>query len=401
MRLALATAVLLCVLAATPAPAREGYRTSGSCDGVPRVALITPPGICVGLVAEQLGFPRGLALVGSDVYLADLASRTPGRGRVLRLPLFGRGAPQVVLTGLNQPNAIAAAPDGTLYIGEVGQIVRFDPKAANPRATMQLVVTGLPQDGRHNLTGFAIAADGALLVNIGSRSDNCEGDNGRAPNPAAPCPEFAGRPPRGVLIRIDATTVRPVRAANAPVFARGIRNALAFALLSDGRLIAAANARDSIDSADPHLSDAALPHDTLFVVERGSNYGWPYCFDANRPSPEYPRFDCRTMHLPNMLLPPHAAPLSMIRYTGTRLPGLNGKLILAYHGYRALGHRIVALPLGPNNVPHGPEATIVSGWTMKAGVRPQGFPSALLQLPDGSILVAEDHNRSLLRISTR
>jgi glucose/arabinose dehydrogenase len=285
-------------------------------------------------------------------------------------------------------------------VGEVGQIIRFDPKAVNPRATVQLVVTGLPQDGRHNLTAFALAPDGALYVNIGSRSDNCETPNGKPPNPAAPCAEFASRPPRGTMIRIDPTTSRPVQAANVPVFARGIRNAMGFAFLPDGRFVAASNGRDNIDSADPRLSDDALPHDSLLLVSQGANYGWPYCFDANRPSPEYPRYNCGQMRAPTLLLPPHAAPLSMIRYTGTRLKSLSGKLILGYHGYRALGHRIVALPVGSDALPHGPEENIVSGWTTLAGVRPQGFPSALLQLPDGSILVAEDQNRTLLRIST-
>ncbi len=400
MRLFISAVALSIGWLATPAMAKDGYRTAGSCDGVPRVALKTPPGICVGLVAEKLGFPRGLALIGSDVYLVDLASRTPGRGRILRLARFGRGAPEVVLSGLNQPNGIAALPDGTLYVGEVGQIIRFDPRAANPRATVQLIVTGLPKDGRHNLTAFALSPDGALFVNIGSRSDNCETPNGKAPNAAAPCPEFASRPPRGTMLRIDATTSRPVQAANAPVFARGIRNAMGFAFLADGRLIAASNARDSIDSADPRLSDNALPHDTLLLVTQGANYGWPYCFDASRPSPEYPRYMCNQMRAPTLLLPPHAAPLSMIRYTGTRLKGLSGKLILGYHGYRRLGHRIVALHMGGDGLPQGPEENVVSGWTTLAGVRPQGFPSALLQLPDGSILVAEDQNRSLLRIST-
>lgn len=44
----------------------------------------------------------------------------------------------------------------------------------------------------------------------------------------------------------------------------------------------------------------------------------------------------------------------MIHYTGAKLPALKGKLILAYHGYRARGHRIVAVTAGG-------EADIVSG----------------------------------------
>lgn len=393
--LALATAMF-----AHPSAAKEAYRTAGTCDGVPRVALKTPPGMCVGLIATKLGFPRGLARVGSDIYLADLASRTPGRGRLLRLPNFGRGTPQVVLTGLNQPNSIQAAPDGTLYVGEVGRIIRFNPRAANAAATIQPVLTGLPQDGRHNLTAFVVAPDGALIVNIGSATDNCEGPGGRKPNPTAACPETLGKPPRGALLRVPPVGPRPLPAALAQVFARGIRNAMAFAFLPDGRLAVASNARDNIDGADPKLSDDALPHDTLIVVAPGGNHGWPYCFDANRPSPEYPRYNCGAMHGPAVLLAPHAAPLGMIRYTGARLKALSGKIVLAYHGYRARGHRIVAVGLDGGGTPAGPEIDVVSGWGPQPGVHPLGTPAAMLELPDGSILIAEDQNRALLRIST-
>ncbi|MES2096089.1 MAG: PQQ-dependent sugar dehydrogenase [Pseudomonadota bacterium] len=399
-------ALLLAVLALLASPAvarkapREGYRTSGQCDGFPRVSLTTPPKLCVGLVAAKLGFPRGLALIGSDLYIADLASRTPGRGRILRLAQFGRGAPQVVLSGLNQPNGLAADDKGRLYVGEVGRVFRFDPRAADPRATILTVITGLPSEGRHNLTSLVLAPDGGLIVNVGSFSDNCETATGGMPNPAARCPELQQRPPRGALLRIAPGTSLPVAAANAEVFASGIRNAMALAFLSDGTLIAASNGRDNIDSADPKLSDDALPHDLLLKVDKGANYGWPYCFDAGRPSPEFPRFNCSTVRAPIMLLAPHAAPLGMIRYSGTRLPGLTGKLLLAYHGYRARGHRIVAIAVGPGGVPSGTENDIVSGWTGVAGLRPQGMPVALLELPDGSVLIAEDQNRCLLRLST-
>jgi glucose/arabinose dehydrogenase len=391
--IALALILLAASLAGGPGHAREGYVTRGTCDGFPRVSLKTSPGLCVGLVATKLGFPRGLALIGSDLYVTDLASRTPGRGRVLRLANYGRGAPQTILSGLNQPNGIAATRDGFLYVGEVGRLIRFDPKASNPRATVRVVLAGLPQDGRHNLTAFTLAPDAALIINVGSFSDNCERIDGSAPDPRRPCPERSARPPRGALLRHSLSERR------ISVLARGIRNAMAFAYLPDGTLMAASNGRDNIDSADPALSDEALPHDVLLAIKPSADYGWPYCFDDRRQSPEYPSFDCRKVQAPVALLAPHAAPLGMIYYAGNRLPGLSGKLVLAYHGYRARGHRIVTLAVASGGRIVGAERDIVAGWTFKSGIRPQGFPSALLALPDGSILVAEDQNRSLLRIS--
>jgi len=388
-------------LAAPQVEAREGYRTAGQCDGFPRVALTTSPRLCVGLVVQHLGFLRGLALVGSDVYVTDLASRTAGRGRVLRLGNFGRDAAQVVLTGLNQPNTILQGRDGWLYVGEVGRITRFDPRAPSPQATIEAVVTGIPTDGRHNLVAFTFAPDGAILLNVPTASDNCEQANGRPPDPNARCREFLLQPPRGTVIRVAPGRPRPFPLRLGEVFASGIRNAMAFVWPPGGDLLAVSNSRDNINSADPRLSDEKLPHDVLLRIAKGDNLGWPYCFDNRRPSPEYPRYDCRRMRAPAALLPPHAAPLSMIRYTGERLPGLNGKLVIGYHGYRALGHRIVTVALDAAGNPAGAPVDLVSGWTAVPGLRPQGAPTAMLQLPDGSILVAEDLNRSILRISTR
>src|SRR5215467_9517014 len=59
------------------------YTTTGLCDGLPRVNLETPPGVCVGVVLSgprvmpipgtDLRFPRGLAeLPNGDLILADM-----------------------------------------------------------------------------------------------------------------------------------------------------------------------------------------------------------------------------------------------------------------------------------------------------------------------------------------
>lgn len=400
-RLGFVLLILALIVPVAPAAARfrGTYKTAGVCDGFPRISVTTPKRVCVGLVATGLGFPRGLAVIGTDLYIADLASRTPGRGRILRLANFGRGAPEVVLSGLNQPNGLATR-NGWLYVGEVGRIIRFAPRSANPQASIKVVMSDLPEDGRHNLSAFILAPNGGMIVNVGSYSDNCETDAGGKPNPAGRCPEQLRSPPRGSLLRVPPDAKLPVSAVTAEVLATGIRNAMGLAFLPDGTLLAATNGRDNIDSADPKLSDDLLPHDLLLTIAKGGNYGWPYCFDAARPSPEFPRYDCRGVRGPTMLLSPHAAPLSMLLYTGTRLPELNGKLLLGYHGYRARGHRIVAIALGANGRPSGGEIDVVAGWNTVAGLRPMGQPSAMIQLPDGSVLIAEDQNRTLLRLST-
>lgn len=392
----LAALLLLCLAGVGAAASRSGaqaYRASGTCDGLPRLALRTPPGLCVGLVARGSGFPRGVATVGSDVYVADLGARTPGRGRVLRFP-GGRGPAQVVLTNLNQPNGIAAAPGGQVYVGVIGGIIRFDPRAREPGRTVRPVLTGLPGDGLHNLTAFAVAPDGALLVNVGSASDNC--GTGRAADRRKPCGELARDPPRAAILRVQPRAGGPVDARDAEVIATGLRNAMALAFTPQGVLLAAGNARDHIDKADRRLSDAALPHEPLVRVVKGADFGWPYCFDNRRASPEYPGYDCRRKRAPERLLPPHAAPLGAAVSRGGVL-GQGDRLLLAFHGYRPAGHRIVALPLDGSGKTAGGPVDVVSGWEPSAD-RPRGAPAGIAVAADGSIFVVEDRNGTLLRI---
>ena len=393
--------VLLLMLCAASSPAATPagqYSTAGDCDGFPRVDLKTPPGFCVGLVARQLGFARGVVAIGPDIYLADMGGWHRKRGRILHLPARGQGKPQVLLNGLDEPNGLAPGPDGSLYIGVLGKVIRFYPKAANPSQTVREIVTGLPDDGRHPLIALATGADGALFINLGSATDHCEKDDGSAPDPAQPCPETVATPPRGSILRImpgkdavDARTVKP--------YATGLRNNMALAVLPSGRLLAASNARDYINRADPSLSDEELPHEPYNRVEPGADYGWPYCYDRKLPSPEYPVFDCSAKQAPTLLLPAHAAPLGMLLYRGRLLAGLDGQLLIGYHGYRAKGHRIVSLAVDGQGQPLGEPQDLVAAWDYAEGAHPQGAPVALWQMDDGSVLISEDHNGTLLRLA--
>jgi glucose/arabinose dehydrogenase len=394
-----ACAVLLLIplriFAASPG---QGYKTSGDCDGFPGVALTVSQPFCVGLVASRLGFARGVAAIGHDIFVVDMGGWDSHRGRLLRLPSGGHGAPEVVLRGLYQPNGLAPGPNRTLYVGITGKIVQFDPYAKNPVLTMRDVVTGLPTTGRHPLATMAVAQDGLLYFNVGSATDNCERPKGESGDPPNPCPETLEAPPRGSILSAPRSG-ESREARELAVYARGLRNSMAMAVLPNGRLVAAVNARDSIDRVSPSLSDEELPHDTLDLIEPGADYGWPYCFDNNRPSPEYPSFDCHQRMSPTMLLPPHAAPLGMLVYQGKRLSGLDGKLIIGYHGYRSTGHRIVSVEVSSQSMPVGQPAELVRDWGFEAGRHPQGAPVSLFEMEDGSIVITEDHNGTLLRLS--
>jgi glucose/arabinose dehydrogenase len=390
----------LAPLLAAAAPADRAYRTQGDCDGFPAVALTTSEGLCVGLVAEGLGHARGVAVIDDDVFVVDMVAWESRKGRLLRLSKGGRRAPEVVLHDLNQANAVVRGPGRTLYVGVTGQVLQVDPAAADPGKSVRVVVDGLPGTGRHPVPSLAVGADGALFVNVGSATDNCHPAGGRLPDPKAACPETQENPPRGSVLRFPprATTWH---ANELPPYARGLRNSMAMAVLANGRLAVAVNARDGINHADPSLADAALPHDPLVVLQPGGDYGWPYCYDLRVASPEYPGFDCAAKLAPDLLLPAHAAPLGMLLYRGDKLPGLSGKLIVGYHGYRATGHRIVAVTLDKDQRPTGTPSELVTDWEQREGSHPQGSPVGLVEMADGSVLISEDHSGALLRLSRK
>ncbi|MFK2891718.1 PQQ-dependent sugar dehydrogenase [Dyella flagellata] len=392
----LAVCAVFALGAAPAAQARQGYQTTGHCGDYPRVNLQTAPGVCVGLVAQHLGFPRGVATLGNDIYVVDNGDWVADKGRLLRLR--GHQPPEVLLDRLDRPNAILLTPDKRLLIGLAGRIISVDPEAANPAASVRDVVVNLPITGRHPLPAMALAPDGTLYINVGSASDNCDQDLGKPSRPAV-CPETQETPPRGAVLSAKLGTGEPLDAVRLPVFARGLRNSMALAVGENGQVIDAVNARDAINAIDPRLSDEELPHDTLDYLVAGADYGWPYCFDNDRPSPEYAQYDCSKKAVPARLLPPHAAPLGMLIYHGHALPGQQRHLIIGYHGYRNLGHRVVSLALDEKLRPRGEPQDLVWGWSSAPGDHPMGAPVSLVEMQDGSLLVTEDRNGTLLRIA--
>ena len=163
------------------------------------------------------------------------------------------------------------------------------------------------------------------------RTANC-----RARAPSA-CPETRG-PNAHAVVREYAFDWNSGRATGVTIFAEGLRNSLALIETKQGALLQAENSRDAIGDLMPDLpDDESLPPDEINLLEAGAQYGWPYCYGANIASPDYPSFDCSGMRRPLIELPAHAAPLSMAWF--------DGGLIVAYHGFRANGHRIVRFAL--------------------------------------------------------
>jgi glucose/arabinose dehydrogenase len=381
----------------------QTYRTTAgqTCGGYPKVTIGLAPGMCAGLVVPRtrnLRLPRTLAQIpGTDDWLVtDLGGWGTRAGAVWKLDVTPGQPARItrVLNRLSMPHTVAFGPGGLAYVGEMGRIFSFDPRAADPASTIRDVVANLPanelHDDRHPLSAFIFAADGALLVNVGAPSDQCLDAAGKPI--AIPCPESA------------ATAVVRRYAAAGPgrwnpaftVFASGLRNSMAMLPTRAGQIIQIEN---SID-----LPDAGRPFDEINVLEQGRHYGWPYCMDRATVVPAWTaarQMDCAgpAHTAPIILLPPHSAPLGMAWYHGAMFPQLEGKLLVGLHGYREGGARILAYGVDARGLPTGQPLNLTPEWAVRSGVRPRGHPVGVHVGADGAIWVADDKSGVILRLA--
>ncbi len=388
------------VAALTPhAKAAAGpYASHGTCAGYPRVDLQTPPGYCVALLADGaagLRFPRRLLEISPGrFWLVDMGSWEPSRGRLLEfsLPAPGeRPAPiafTVLAEKLDRPLGLALGPDGQVWLGEAGRISRIAIGAPGTPVQPQTVIDGLPASGAHPLKEIVFGAKDKLYINVGSASDACRDNAGKQ---AVPCPETEGAQPRAAVY--EATLAGPDFALQTlKPYARGLRNSVALAFVSGPNVLL--QGENSID-----YPDETLPPEELNVIREGGHYGWPYCVGMRTPARGYEgRFDCVRTEPAAMLWPAHAAPLHMLAVPGAATNPFAGQLVVAWHGYRAGGHRVVGFRLDAQGKPVGAAQVWIGGWAAAPGVRPPGAPTGMAIDAAGRLLVVEDRHKTLLML---
>ena len=276
-----------------------------------------------------------------------------------------------------------------MYVAEAGRIVRLNPKTSPLVA--ETVLTGLPDEGHHPLKQMVFDANGDVYLSMGAKTDHCEGKDNAAVG--FPCQEAQG-------VRATASIWKITSLLNQPrisVYAGGLRNAMGMAWSPTGALVVTENGRDNINQADKKLSDAKLPHDELNVVKSGRDYGWPYCYDNNRLNPEYRMRSkaCAGKVKPAQLLPAHSAPLGILLYPNDgEITALRGQFLIALHGYRDTGHRVISVNADTMRSSH----EVVGAWAATDN-QPMGAPVELRASPSGKLYITDDRNGVVLRLT--
>ena len=389
------------------------YKIAGDCDGFPRIDISTASGFCVGIVdnGANLLKPRfTIELDNEDLVLSDMGSWDPLKGKIFyykkennlytKSVLFSAKNikaedPRILVT--DRPNQLLLGPDKLVYIGTPTAILRFNPKAQSILSSLEIVISNLPANGLHALKAMTFNNKKQLFVNVGSVTNVCE-KFGVFGQKMKSCPESEDLVAGQGQIRMYQMQENGTFSKNFKVFAKGTRNSMA--LLFDAQsetLLQAENGRDSIDKHSKSLADDDFPHEEINIISEGKHYGWPYCFDDNKNNPEWINVICKNYTAPYLMLPPHAAPLSMLKHSGLNFPAwYKNRLIMGLHGYAQFGHRIVTYLRDETGQPTGVPLSLVYDW--KTEENKPGTPVGLFEMKDGSILITEDNNKKVLRL---
>jgi glucose/arabinose dehydrogenase len=339
--------------------------------GLDGLTLQAPPGVEVSVVAAGLGAPRFMDFDDAGNLLVGAA----GEGSVYRF-LFAEGAlgdPEPLVSGMLYPASVVhvALDDGEyLYVGETHQISRFTYDPAGPLGEQEIVVPDLPTGG-HRTRTVAFGPDGMLYLAVGSSCNICvEAD----------------------AIRSTVSRANP-DGSGLEIIATGLRNPVGLDFQPEtGLLWATVNERDNQGNE--------IPPDLVTVVTEGADYGWPGCVPPDA-TPQEPGADCAGITPPTIGIQAHSAPLGLAFVAGDGVPEtLDGDLIVVQHG--SWNRQPPAAPklLLIDFADGAPVAArdFITGWQDASGQR-WGRPAGIVVAPDGSLVVSDDENGLLYRIS--
>jgi glucose/arabinose dehydrogenase len=297
-------------------------------------------------------------------------------GRVYEVTIDGdKRSHKVLAEKLTQPTAVYA--DGALYVFAIDKVLRYD-HAAKGAAGLPVDITkafNLPPEQHHNWKYVRVGADKKLYVPFGAPCNICE-----------PSKEYAQ------IRRYN------MDGSNMEVIATGVRNTQGFDWHpKTGELWFTDHGRDWAGDNGPEdeLNRLSKP---------GQNFGFPYCH-ANKvvdPDVAKGRKDaCKDVTLPVTTMGPHAAVMGLHFYTGSMFPKeYQGLAFVARKGSwnrtKKFGYDVVQAKI------NGGKATITPFLTGFLDAKTDAFwgrPVDVLQMPDGALLVTDEQNGAIYRIS--
>ena len=340
-------------------------------DKLPTAKLKVPAGFNIEVYAAGMANARSLA--EGDKGTVFVGSRLVGNVYAVANK-DGKRSVKVLASGLHRPNGVAFR-NGTLYIAELSKVSKIDKVEDSldgpPKLTM--IYDNLPKDEAHGWKFIAIGPDNKLYVPVGQPGNNVLHDDAH-----------------GQIRRMN------LDGSGVEVVARGVRNTVGFDWNPETKqLYFTDNGRDWM-SED-------VPEDELNRVTKvGEHFGAPYCLQGNITDPEFGwGHSCSEFTPPVGLMGPHSASLGMRFYTGSMFPkSYKNAIIVARHGSwnrsKKVGGDVVVVKLNKDGTVKSMEPLITGFLEDNKYI---GRPVDVLQMKDGSLLVSDDWNGAVYRVT--
>ncbi|MFL1464186.1 PQQ-dependent sugar dehydrogenase [Roseococcus sp. DSY-14] len=362
-------------MAASPLAPHPPRLTATPPERIPVARLRLPEGFQAELWAH--GLPGARVMVRGPNGTIFVGTRTIGRVYAVRDTGAAREV-SVFMQGLTQPSGLAVR-DGALWIAAMHRVLRVDnveANLANPQPVELTQAFGQATEPHHGWKHIAFGPDGRLYIPRGVPCNICEFDGERFALIESWNPDGSDR-------RIEA---------------RGVRNSVGFDFHPrTGQLWFSNHGRDWAGNDNPS--------DTLHLLRgRGEHFGFPWCA-AGFQDPAIPNARlCSEFPAPDALLGPHVAPIGTHFYTGTAFPErYRDALFIANQGSwnrpRLSGFNVVVLRQDASGRFSMEE--FMGGLRDDATQRFSGRPAGLLTMPDGALLVSDEDNGAIYRITYR
>lgn len=341
--------------------------------------LVMPDGFSVEVYA-RVPNARQMSL-GNDgtVYVG---TRNRAGGRVFAIPdanQDGKADDVVVVTGgLKTPTGLTYH-NGDLYIGAISRIYKITDidDNFNNSPDPEIVTDDLPTDTHHGWKFLEFGPDGLLYIPIGAPCNICD--------------------PEPIYASIHTMDVNNP-AAGFNLYASGVRNTVGFDWDPEtGDLWFTDNGRDAMGDEMPadELNRATGP---------GMHFGYPYIHQGDTPDPQFGNGKNPANYVaPAQNLAPHAGAIGMAFYKGDMFPEkFKNSVIIAEHGSwnrtDEAGHtgHMLTLVTVENGMATSYEP-FISGFLQNNEA--WGRPSDVLELEDGSLLVADDKAGRVYRVT--
>jgi glucose/arabinose dehydrogenase len=340
-------------------------------DKLPTAKLKLPPGFNIEVYAAGMANARSLAV--GDKGTVFVGSRLVDKVYGIENK-DGKRSVKVVASGLYRPNGVAFK-DGTLYIAELSKVSKIEKVEDNLDSPPKPVVIydKFPKDEAHGWKFMGIGPDNKLYVEVGQPGNNVLHDDAH-----------------GQIRRMN------LDGSGAEVYVFGVRHSVGFDWNPETKqMYFTDNGRDWLSET--------VPQDELNrVTKQGEDFGAPFCYQGNIIDQDLGwGKDCKDYTAPVGLMGPHVAALGMRFYTGNMFPkSYKNAIFIARHGSwnksKKEGGDIVVVKLNKDGTMKSMEPFITGFLEDNKYV---GRPVDVLPMKDGSLLVSDDWNGAVYRIT--